>query len=833
MKKKLIFFLITTLVIGFSTFIIKSSAYNPFGGLEKESACSFFGAGNACDIQIEYGCPKEQYFGEGDIPEEDIVFGSDVKKRTISLVCTESSGPCEPPNAEEQGGDWEIEESCSQNEYCDKNDTGDFYCHLAEQCDPNNFGNYPNQPISPQNNSTELIRPLGIDWCDVEGISLYKIKLHKVDDEGHETYLDTMESFSSNYCLQDLEKNQKYMWELAYCRDLDGNNCSYYQDDWYFTIGSESRTVKPPKNIQVSVSFTSGNIYNGTTPMSFEWKTREDEKSYFLEIYDEDGEEPVFMDVIKRDEENNKQKLEDVYLKPGSYEWHVASCLNNNGTACGDYCCQSLFGSECADFNNFMSFAITDVDYQQIEFDDITTFPYYDADKDAEDESYEPPTIAPLDYDMGEGVISSSLEWKPVLGEVGYKIVIFSQDESSPEVMTTSTKSSLALKDVWGDLNNDEIYNWRVIPCSDMTDCLAIEPSDSEYINTASPIWKFKTSGGEIEILHPNPNELAGNPLRIEWVVKSGTPLSYRYEVDYPVNSQPIGQFEGGMEGFSDRERKVGTTTKSSAIVEYPEAIIFDSVGYSVSVKSCANEKFDFCSHEETTNFDFGELKKPTNPYPENGGEIFTSENYLSWSPNPLARAYQYRIEYVAASEIEKSQECLDKAGTAIVDSQITLDPSIPLTKIQCLGQYRWFVKSCFNEDCLGFTTDETNWDFEYSQREFAQRGSIMPCGRNTDNLDTPWNEREICSLKHVPILFYSILDFILWKGSIVVFILLIIASILVSYASAGVPVQTIELKTLWKSAGQGYLIMFFAWTLVSLLLNVLGITEISLNLPF
>ena len=101
------------------------------------------------------------------------------------------------------------------------------------------------------------------------------------------------------------------------------------------------------------------------------------------------------------------------------------------------------------------------------------------------------------------------------------------------------------------------------------------------------------------------------------------------------------------------------------------------------------------------------------------------------------------------------------------------------------------------------------------------------------DNLNTSWDETESCKIKHVPILLYNILDFMLWKASLIAFLFLIIASGIYSYAAAGLPIKIVSLKSIWAAAGKGYSIMFLAWTIINLILKVLGITGVWLILPF
>ena len=189
-------------------------------------------------------------------------------------------------------------------------------------------------------------------------------------------------------------------------------------------------------------------------------------------------------------------------------------------------------------------------------------------------------------------------------------------------------------------------------------------------------------------------------------------------------------------------------------------------------------------------------------------------------------------------SEEEINDNC--EAGTlfeedVILNSNYILMPSFPGIQQKCLGEYTLWVTVCLTQNCEGRTSDNsktTEWTFDYIQSESSGEGGMMPCGKNNDIYDTPWNERENCQLKHVPILIYNIIDFILWKASLIALLALIVFSGIIAYASAGLPVKIVSIKEVWKNAGRGYVIMIFAWTIISIVLRLLGITESFLMLP-
>jgi len=99
----------------------------------------------------------------------------------------------------------------------------------------------------------------------------------------------------------------------------------------------------------------------------------------------------------------------------------------------------------------------------------------------------------------------------------------------------------------------------------------------------------------------------------------------------------------------------------------------------------------------------------------------------------------------------------------------------------------------------------------------------LVPCGRSSDNPDTPWNERDSCQFKHLFILFKNIIDFLLWRVTLIILLLLVIATAIIFYFSIGAPALIIDSRGVWRAAGKGYAIIFMSWIIINLVLNILG----------
>lgn len=100
----------------------------------------------------------------------------------------------------------------------------------------------------------------------------------------------------------------------------------------------------------------------------------------------------------------------------------------------------------------------------------------------------------------------------------------------------------------------------------------------------------------------------------------------------------------------------------------------------------------------------------------------------------------------------------------------------------------------------------------------------LVPCGRRYDNPNTPEiNETEPCQLKHIFLLFKNVLDFLLWRMGPIILVLLVLTVGIISYFAVGSPIIITQAKSILRSAGTGYAVIFLAWLMVNLLLALLG----------
>jgi hypothetical protein len=466
-----------------------------------------------------------------------------------------------------------------------------------------------------------------------------------------------------------------------------------------------------------------------------------------------------------------------VFSKNENYEIKIASCSDDSAKSCGPY-------GEAIGFKVLGSGAIPPP--EQIE-------PFYDLSKPAG--TREVPVIGREDY----------LVWNATncANYIGLKIwgngVDISGEFPSQESVSFSDTELKELLNDPADLNKE--YSWKVRSCWKVAYDVTCE-------NLFSPTWKIKTVGAPPLLLSPSGGENVSTPITFKWedIEAAG---SYYYQ---------ISSIDGNIITDGD--------------VIYPETKISytffrQNTKYLWRVKTCADKEGDVCGTlSSPESFSTFPLTAPTNPLPENGGTS-TVPVTLRWQPDPGANFYQYKVVYEtkAADEVLDGCDVKQIIPASSQEAPITEKKQFFLSSL-CLGDYQWRVRSCFDEKC----TIASDWDSSPIWRFTAVQPTpskwdtgIVPCGRRYNDPNTPYNEREPCQLKHIGFMFQNIIDFILWRVGLIVLVILTIITGFIYYSSMGNTERIIRIKTMWRAAGTGFMIMLLAWTVINILLAALG----------
>ncbi|MDD3006990.1 MAG: right-handed parallel beta-helix repeat-containing protein [Candidatus Pacebacteria bacterium] len=102
------------------------------------------------------------------------------------------------------------------------------------------------------------------------------------------------------------------------------------------------------------------------------------------------------------------------------------------------------------------------------------------------------------------------------------------------------------------------------------------------------------------------------------------------------------------------------------------------------------------------------------------------------------------------------------------------------------------------------------------------ESGGLVPCGRNTDDPDTDWNECDKCGLCSVVLMGQLIIQFLMKMAGITAILAIIFAGFLYIYAVGRSDVIS-KAKSMIKYVLIGFTIVFSAWVIVNTILTLLG----------
>jgi hypothetical protein len=357
-------------------------------------------------------------------------------------------------------------------------------------------------------------------------------------------------------------------------------------------------------------------------------------------------------------------------------------------------------------------------------------------------------------------------------------------------------------------LSLNTIYQWRIRACSDF-DGRICEPRWSS-------IRHFKTTGRSPQLEKPTGLNII-IPTIFEWEDVPGA-KSYLFRI-----------LKNGS------EIKSATTTESKITIEFP--ILHQETNYSWQVKTCARLKGELCGEWSPPQvFTTFRLQPPINLVPETNSTLHSGDLHnFSWDLNAKYHQFNFAYQRAEREEREKCVRLAEEGKTKILEQNSLFFP------LECRGNYQWKVRGCLDKNCTeGINGSAGEWSEEQNivlaariTPEERRRGvgglitnaGLVPCGLRFDDPNTQWVETNRCELKHLFIVLYLILNFFLWTMIPLILVILVAISGAIFYFSLSVaeaePLS--KVKSLWKSAGIGLLIIFLAWNVVSFILSLLG----------
>jgi len=737
---------------------------------------------------------------------------------------------------------------------------------ITAQTEPPEVPQTPTNPF-PEDGADSVLFPLTLEWDEFPGAESYFYNIFPMEEaflvtdttsgplpeeileflspKPYEDYQRQCEGTCSDEDIQRIiVEKQTYFWRVKSCTvpspsNPDDASCGPYSDPpWSFIY-----IPPPPENLQQPSPDSSG----VTLPVKLVWTEVENVGSYLIDVqidvggtcsnwnhvvgfflggdcdpfnfiidpidnafvnalswvgvtlgdqydpscpwllWNSDTKECFTLPIapLAEQDEAEPEYLDDgcVFSKNAPYLITIASCLDKQARVCGEWSEQWSFstGEKTAQGTPYTLSAPKLLE------------PEYDPEK--------PPPVVGKTHLLG---------WKG--GACGGYVHLFVHSEGTLILDTiipnfdAITLSENKMEELWdepSDLNKE--YVWSLQPCWRIKDDIQCET------NVSSEEWHFKTIGKAPLLENPGNNELIKVLGTLSWQHIDGVG-------SYLIQIARDAAFAGEI---------VKEASKISSFILSLEKFE-PGKQYWWRVAACADEEADVCGEwSNTFGFRTHDLNPPTDLTPGDE-EKFSLPGTLKWEPDDGANYYQYQISYTAIAQDETLEECNEK-----LQQQQLFQPPYPIVSApsfflneRCAGTYEWAVRSCADRSCILATAWQDSsppWKFTGVEPIGAGGLGLVPCGKLTSNDATPYDERESCQFKHIGFLLQNILDFVLWKLSLIILAALAVFVGASTYFSFGSPDTLTRIRAVFRSYFYGVLLLLFAWAIVNIIMVVFG----------
>ncbi|MDO8633595.1 MAG: hypothetical protein Q7K38_03625, partial [Candidatus Wildermuthbacteria bacterium] len=240
---------------------------------------------------------------------------------------------------------------------------------------------------------------------------------------------------------------------------------------------------------------------------------------------------------------------------------------------------------------------------------------------------------------------------------------------------------------------------------------------------------------------------------------------------------------------------------------------------YEWRTRTCANENGSVCGDwSSTQTFRIAPLRAPTMLRPLAEQKEFFATAEFAWTKDFGSNYFTYQLNFLKPSLAETSFSC----QAPYPATEGLLEKNTVSIRLRCLGEYEFNISSCVDKACEGIGPQTTQ---KFTVEKFAGKaGGLIPCDANNDNPATiGLDEREPCQLKHLFLLVRNLVDFALWKLSLIILIAMTAFTGFTMYTSFGGMEVAAKARSIWKAVGVGFLILLFAWLLLNLVLGLVG----------
>ncbi len=642
----------------------------------------------------------------------------------------------------------------------------------------------PSFPIVPEDEAEAIeLNPdltFTLEWEIVSETEEYYYQFWQ-EGKSPEEEIRSSDNVSEPILSIDLDPGAKYLWRVKSCAD---DRCGDYGEIWSFIY-----LLFPPSVSSFSPPPGSTNVF---IPVTFDWEDVIGAKSYEILAVPCPAwmaEEGCFELPVMPDEGSQHTDEICFFTKKTYYGWFVRSCLDEQVSFCGPESTQSNFETARGAPPLLAP---------------ILQEPLFNPDK-----PNEIPKVSKNSQLSWNGTSSCAYLYKVrVVREEDNVLIEFFTYDIQDESISLGDEKIEKLKQFWSDsLNLNKVFSWNVTPCwADPSGFGWLECDP--WVTETSETWRFQITVEAPSLLGPDDQSLVKIPVTLSWEKIDGAG-SYFYQV-------------ASDDAFTN-VLKEESTKALSVKIDYPDILL--DTQYWWRVKTCVDEQGEVCGEEgiEERTFITYPINLPTNPNPPSPNGTTTLPARLTWDPDPGANYYQYKVDYATMADEETLEGCEEKAGTPVVPPRIVSQPGAVIYE-NCLGEYNWWVRSCLDKNCTPEVS--TGWSpvqtFTALEPPPEEKG-IVPCGRKSNNPDTPYNEKEACQLKHTGFMLQNILDFLLWRLGLIILGILAVVSGATSYFALGDPAKIAKIKLIWKSAGTGWAIILLAWLFINLLMAILG----------
>ncbi len=568
---------------------------------------------------------------------------------------------------------------------------------------------------------------------------------------------------------------------------VGGNSCELDPNSSYsFEVRScAGETCSQPGTLSFSTSNTPQLLYPydsdweekgsgfGDLPTSLAWCPDPSARSFRYKIYKDQVSEQslVWEDIVPSSTTSYDDSTAQVLKKDVKYFWHVAPCTSSSLTSCGI-------------FSHLWSFIPQGV---------VLSSP-----------QLRKPFFNPANPEQVPAVNTGDiLEWQGDPFTPFFMVLVNVDTGQGPFIKfleNTGGAAKLPFSSFWNYLDLETSYSWKVFACGN---------NQPESCEAQSEVWDFKTTGEPPTEFTITPKEPGGARIAL--------PATFGWN-DVPGAASYVLRL-----GEQQSLNTIPKVQNSRLVVDYPTIAPnagFPEAVFFWSVRTCADKaSFQCGAWSEFQPFVFAPLQAPAVLEPTSTQtEFFGKSTAFKWTKDFGSNFFTYQLNFLGPSAEEKSPSCQTPRPVA---EGFTEQTNTPL-RLRCLGQYEFGVNACIDKTCEVAGPQETQ---QFSVEKFeGKAGGLIPCDANNDNPATiGLDEREPCELKHLFLLVHNLVDFALWKLSLVLLIAMTAFTGFTVYTSFGGMEVTSRVKSIWRAVGIGFLILLFSWFLLNLLLGVVG----------